>query len=150
VRWHRSVAQGAHTHWTHYGWFTAMSCLCSLAGAAAYSARIPHLYFLFSSRKIETDELIHSSDSVKQLQMNRLLNELREQELRFCGVHYMIFPLELAFGVFAQLLVIRRMQRFALHNSTWQSAFAIAFRLSLATVVLSNVIGVGGNLAAAA
>ncbi len=87
---------------------------------------------------------------MQRQQMNQLMNELRAQELLYCGVHYMIFPFELAFTIVAQLLVILRMQSLALHNSPWQRAFMLAWRLCLAAVVLGNLIGISGNFAAAA
>ena len=83
-------------------------------------------------------------------QANQLMNELRAQELLYCGVHYMTFPFELAFNIVAQLLVILRMQSLALRSSPWLRAFVLAWRLSLAGVVLGNLIGIIGNFVAAA
>jgi len=87
---------------------------------------------------------------VQRQQMNQIMNELRAQELLLCGVHYMMFPFELAFTIVARLLVILRMQSLALHNSPWQRTLMLAWRLCLAAVVLGNLIGISGNFAAAA
>jgi hypothetical protein len=143
ARWRRRGTEDRQGQWSQFGWFTVMSCLGSIAGALAYGSRIGHLYFVFTSREIE---FLPSLSAAQYQQMN----ELRAQEMRYCALHFMIFPFELGFVVIAKLLVIRRMHHFSLHNSPWQRACALSWRLCLLLVVVCNLTGIGGNFAAAA
>ena len=92
ARWRRRVAKNIHGHWPYFGWFTSMSCLGCVAGALAYGARIGQLYFLYTSRRIE---VLPNLTAVEAQGMN----QLRAQELRYCAMHFMIFPFELLFVV---------------------------------------------------
>ena len=125
-----------------YGLFTALSCAGSITGAIAYSARIGHLYGVYAYRDIE----LRGNLSPTQFQQ---VYALRAQELRFCAAHFASHPLESGVVIIAQLLVLHRMQKFALTNSLRERAWLLAARLLLAAVIFGVLVGVVSNIVAA-
>jgi hypothetical protein len=79
----------------------------------------------------------------------QLLNELRADQRRFTAAFYALFPVELAFVSVAYLLVLHRMQSFAVKKSKYARYWVVTGRLFLAVVVLFNLVGICGNIAAA-
>ena len=77
------------------------------------------------------------------------LNELRADQRRFTAAFYALFPIELAFVSVAYILVLHRMQCFALQKSKHPIRWIIAGRIFLGAVVLCNFVGICGNIAAA-
>ncbi len=119
-----------------------MSCIGSITGIVAYAARIGHLHFVYSSRDIE----LRGDLSAAQFEQTYVL---RTQEMRFVAVHFAMHPVESGCAVVAQLLVLHRMQKFAVTSSLRELAWHRAARLLLAIVIFGILIGVVGNIVAA-
>ncbi len=141
VRWRLRNKKGREQDWQHFGWFTGTSCVGSIAGALAYGARIGHLQNVYASRKVELLGNLTSTQSAQ-------VQTLRSYELWFCAAHFIIFPLELGCVVISNLLLLSRMQRFALVNSTRQRFWILCARVFSAAVILCILIGVFGNIGA--
>ena len=126
--------------WPFFGLFTQLAFLGCVAGAFAYGARIGNLSLIYSSRKLE---LLRDA-TVFELQK---MNLQRSGENRWAAAFYLLYPFELSLVVAAQLLVVHRMQR--LSSMMQQPVWVRLRRLFIAAIVLFNVIGIVGNIAAA-
>lgn len=140
--WQRRSEEEQQNGWSLYGWFTGMSFCGSVAGAIAYGCRMRQLdlYYLYSNL-----ETIVSPTSV-QLQH---MAATRALSRRWTAAHFALFPFELAFVVLAKLLVLHRMQRFAVGSASHPQRWRQARRGLLAAVVLLNALGICGNFGAA-
>ena len=84
-----------------YGWFTALACLGSAAGAMAYAARVCHLSLFYTSNSIERL-------TSRTLTQSVLMNQQRGEQRKCAAAYYMMFPFELGFVMLAQLMVLHR------------------------------------------
>jgi hypothetical protein len=142
VRWRKKSAEEKSVEWPAYGWFTALSCLGSIAGAISFGARIGQLHGVYASRKIE---LFGTSTPGEFQEMNRL----RAAELHYCAVHFATVPFEAGFMIIAKLLVLHRMHKFAVINSLRERAWRLASRVFLAVFIVGIAIGVVANITSA-
>ena len=143
-RWRRWSDEEKQNGWKLYGWFSALSCLGSAAGAMAYAARIGNLSLNYTSSKIE---LLAGGATLAQKQ---LMNTQRGDQRRCAAAFYALFPFELGFVVVSKLMVLHRMHRFAVSRSAHARAWFLCGRLFLAIVIAGNVVGVLGNFVSAA
>jgi hypothetical protein len=143
VRWRKSSESERKNEWKLYGWFTATSCLGCISGALAYAPRMCQLTFRYQADSIGRMQN-------RDLSQMQLQNELRADQRRCTAYFYAFFPMELAFVSVAYLLVLHRMQSFAVKKSRHPKRWRAAGQLFLAAVIVLNVVGVCGNIAAAA
>ncbi len=140
--WQRRSQEEQQKGWGLYGWFTGLPFCGSVAGAIAYGCRMRQfdLFYLYSN-----SETIVSPSSVQLQDMHATRAESR----RWTAAHFALFPFELAFVVLAKLLVLHRMQRFAVGSASHPQRWRQARRSLLAVVVLLNALGICGNFGAA-
>jgi len=143
VRWKRWSKEEKQRGWALYGWFTGLSFCGSTAGALAYACRLNNLKTLY----IYFD-LAAPVDPSQAIMQQIMMQTVRAESRRWAAAHYALFPFELGFVVLAKLLVLHRVQHFAVktsHPERWRKA-----RLGLlGAVVLLNTLGVCGNFGAA-
>ena len=143
VRWKRWSEGEKRKEWALYGWFTGLSFCGSTAGALAYACRLYNLKTLY----IYFD-LAAPVDSSQAIMQQIMMQTVRAECRRWAAAHYALIPFELGFVVLAKLLVLHRVQHFAVktsHPERWRKA-----RLGLlGAVVLLNALGVCGNFGAA-
>ena len=134
VRWWRMGVEGRRRVWSMYGWFSALMCGGSVLGAAAWAVWLSVLV-VFYSPSATTIDTMHS-------------------QARFesgLSAFVVIYALEFFCLSVSKLLVLHRMTDFAFSQQTggmtrrWQ----VGGRVVLVAVVAGNVVGLGGNVAAA-
>jgi hypothetical protein len=130
------------------GWFSAFACFGCVAGALAYAARMGNLIHVFTSIKMEATLGISSNSTSQSLLLIEKEYSIRH---RFAATFYILFPFEVAFVVFAKLLVLERMRDFATHGMpASRPLWMWCCRVYVAMVVGANVIGILGNFVSAA
>ena len=141
-RWNKQDNEAKQRDWPEHGWFTSISCIGAFMGAVAYGARIGHLNYNYTTRKIE---FLENRNAVQSQQMN----EWRALELRFLATHFAFIHFELGFVIVAKLQVLHRMQRLAVVDSLSERMWFLAGRLFFAAVIASLLIGAIGNFVGA-
>ena len=124
------------------GWFTALSCIACMTAAASFSARMIHLQYLYSARKL----LVIRVPTVFE---SKQMNHLRGRQRYWAAIFYIALPIQLIFVIIAKLLVLHRMQRFAITDSPSLRCWEIIGRLFLAALLAVNLAGLSGNIIAA-
>jgi len=142
ARWKRWSEEEKQKGWALYGWFTGLSFCGSAAGALAYACRLRQLVPFYIYSKLST---IVGPTQAELQQMQTLRAEAR----RWTAAHHALFPFELNCVVLAQLLVLRRMQHFAMKGSPNPERWRKARRGLLGAVVLLNALGICSNFGAA-
>lgn len=140
-RWHKKDCDAKQRDWPEHGRFTALSCIGACIGALAYGARIGHLHYNYTTRKIE---FLENRSDLQSQQMN----ELRSWELRFLATHFSLIPFELGFVIVAKLQALHRMQRLAVVNSLSERTWSLVMRLFFAAVIAGLLVGAVGNFVA--
>ncbi len=125
-----------------YGWFTAISCIGSAAGALAFAARMVQFAHRYPRQRLE--ELTN-----RTFDDDKRISEFREVELRSTSAFFILFPVEAWFVSVAQLLVLHRMFRFSLSGSRRKRAWRICGRIFFAIVNAAYLSGVLCNVTAA-
>jgi hypothetical protein len=143
ARWRAASEEQRGKDWKLYGFFSAVSCLGCISGILAYAPRMCQLTTRYRADIIGTIP----NRSLSEMQ---LFHELRAQQRRCTAAFYALFPVELAFASVAYVLVLHRMQSFALLKSPHPVLWKLAGRVFLSIVVILNLVGVCGNFAAAA
>jgi hypothetical protein len=142
ARWRKWSAEEKSRGWWLYGWFTALSCLGSTAGALAYVARMGHLYGVYETREI-ANQTLTPQQAIQQATSSRDM-------MRCAAAYHVLFPLELGFVTTANLFVLHRMHRFSTLRSLHQRAWLLSGRLFLAAAIICNSIGFVSNIVSAA
>lgn len=142
ARWRRKSDAQRGKEWKLYGLFTAVSCLGCISGILAYAPRICQLTTRYRA------DIIGKIPN-RSLSEMQLFHELRAQQRRCTAAFYALFPVELAFVTVAYVLVLHRMQSFALLKSNHPARWKLAGRAFMSIVVVLNSVGVCGNIAAA-
>jgi hypothetical protein len=130
--------------WPLYGWFTGVSCLGSVSGAAACVVWMRYCEFLYRSRILESIQ----SPTLAELQLN---SEIRVQRYRFVAAFQILFAVEFTCVTVSELFVLHRMQQFSIMSASVavrQRAWELSGRFFLAAVVVCNVVGVLSNTVA--
>jgi hypothetical protein len=141
ARWRKWSAEEKQLGWRLYGWFTALSCIGSVAGALAYGARIGNIYGIYATRVVEPAD---SNPPPQQL------NQMSREMMRSASAYHALFPLELGLVTTAHVFVLHRMHRFSTIRSPHKLAWLKCSRLLLAASITCNSIGFFSNIAAAA
>ena len=94
ARWRKWPPEEKLLGWQLYGWFTALSCLGSVAGALAYLARIGQLYGIYATRvgNPNSDRNLTPQQNIEQ---RIRINQLSRDMLRCASAYHALFPLEL-------------------------------------------------------
>jgi hypothetical protein len=127
--------------WLLRGWFHGISCIGGIAGVMTYSARIVMLTKFYTTRKM--DLISEPTPSERQL-----LLALRRDSAHAAAVLSIFMPLDLAFVIVAQLLVLHRLQSFAI-DASQRRVWDVAGRVFLAAVILVSIVGFCGNIVSA-
>ncbi len=141
LRWRRWNKEEKRKGWRLYGWFTALSCAGSVAGALAYAARIGFLYGLYVTRNVPKQQT--NAARAASLQLSR-------GSWGSVAAFVAISPFEFGFVTVAQLLVLQRMHRFSTRKSQRQRHWHLSGRIFLGSVIACHAICVFGNIAASA
>jgi hypothetical protein len=121
--------------WELYGWFSGLMCVGSVFGAAAWAAWMQALV---------TDFTGYYGLSPAQRQ------SLFAQSQYWSAAFYVTYGIEFLCLSVAKLLVLHRMQKYAVANEDGLSrSLAVRGRVVMAAVVVGNVVGLCGNVAAA-
>ena len=122
--------------WVLYGWFSGLMCVGSVFGAVTWAAWMQFLVAFFTSA---THGL---SPSQSQL--------LLAQGQYWSAAFYVTYAIEFLCLSVAKLLVLHRMADFAVPKGDGLSRrLAVGGRVVMAAVVVGNVVGLCGNVAAA-
>jgi hypothetical protein len=144
LRWRRWSKEERLQSWRHYGWFTVLCAVGSIAGALAFAARIAQLSQNYPSRRMQMQ--LRNPTLAQQAQ----ISVMRGYEVRFTAYHFVLFPIELGCVIVAKLLVLRRLQLFTLIDSPRKRAWLLAGRAFLAAVITLSLVGFFANVASAA
>ena len=142
VRWKRWSEEEKQRGWSLYGWFTGLSFCGSTAGALAYFCRLRQLELFYNYSKLETI----AGPTQQQLQT---MMSVRAESRRWTAAHYALFPFELGFTVLVKLIVLHRVQHFAVGRSSRPEFWRQARRCFLGVVVLLNALGICSNFGTA-
>jgi hypothetical protein len=142
ARWRKWSAEEKKDSWQLYGWFTASSCLGSVAGMLAFAARTGQFSYRYPRQRLEQRMNITFADSQQ-------VNELRAVEHYFASAFFILFPIELLFVANAQMFLLHRMFQFSLSASSQKHIWHLCGRFFFAIVNAGNIIGICGNIAAA-
>jgi hypothetical protein len=124
--------------WLLYGWFSGLMCVGSVFGAVTWAAWMQTLVALF---------LIYAPDSSVTPAQARPLDA---QAQYWYAAFYLTYAIEFLCLSVAKLLVLDRMADFALAKVDGMSRrLAVGGRVVMAAVVVGNVVGLCGNVAAA-
>ena len=122
--------------WVLYGWFSGLMCVGSVFGAVTWALWMQFLVTAFTSN-------IPSLSSAQAY-------SLSAQSQYWGAAQYVTYAIEFLCLSVAKLLVLHRMADFAVPKSDGLSRrLAVGGRVVMAAVVLGNVVGLCGNVAAA-
>jgi hypothetical protein len=141
ARWKKMTLEAKRHGWLLRGWFHGISCIGGIAGAIMFSARIVLLTKFYTGRKM--DLISEPTPSEKQLVL-----ALRRDSAHAAAVVSIFLPLDLAFVIIAQLLVLHRLQSFAI-DASQRRVWDAAGRVFLAAVILVSIVGFCSNIVSA-
>jgi hypothetical protein len=123
--------------WVLYGWFSGLMCAGSVFGAVTWGAQMQYLVFQF---------IFNASGGGLTPQGQSLL----AQGQYWAAAFYVTYAIEFLCLSVAKLMVLDRMADFALAKVDGMSRrLAVGGRVVMAAVVVGNVAGLCGNVAAA-
>jgi len=126
--------------WLLYGWYSGLMCLGSVFGAVAWGAWMQFLVAVFSMFSTATPGLTLAQ-----------VESLNAQAQYWGAAFYVTYAMEFLCLSVAKLLVLHRMADFAVAKGDGMSRrWAVGGRVVMAVVVMGNVVGLCGNVAAAA
>ena len=124
--------------WVLYGWFSGLMCVGSVFGAVAWAAWMQFLVALYSTYTTSP------TPPMSQLQ------SFNAQSDYWAAAFYVPYAIEFLCLSVAKLLVLHRMADFAVPKGDGLSKrLAVGGRVVMAAVVVGNVVGLCGNVAAA-
>jgi len=136
VRWWRMEEEDRRQVWLLYGWFSGLMCSGSVFGAVTWVARMQFLVAFFNTR---TPDLTPAQQ-----------RSLFAQTQYWGATFYVTYAIEFLCLSVAKLLVLNRMTNFAVAKGDGMSRrLAVGGRVVMAVVVVGNVAGLCGNVAAA-
>lgn len=142
VRWQKWSAEQKKGSWPLYGWFTAISCIGSAAGALAFAARVSQFAYRYPRQKSE--QLTN-----RTFEDDKRVSDFRDFELRSSSAFFILFPIEAWFVTVAQLLMLHRIFRFSLSGSRQKRAWGMCGRIFFTIVNAVYLSGVLCNVTAA-
>jgi hypothetical protein len=125
-----------------YGWFTAISCIGSAAGALAFAARVAQFAYRYPRQRAE--QLTN-----RTFEDDKRVSDFRDFELRSSSAFFILFSIEAWFVTVAQLLMLHRIFRFSLSGSRQKRAWGMCGRIFFAIVNAVYLSGVLCNVTAA-
>ena len=127
--------------WVLYGWFSGLMCVGSVFGAVTWAAWMQYLVVSFTIYKI-----VDTPGGTVDAQVV----SLNAQGQYWAAAFYVTYAIEFLCLSVAKLLVLHRMADFAVPKSDGLSRrLAVGGRVVMAAVVVGNVVGLCGNVAAA-
>ncbi len=142
LRWKKWSAEQKKGSWPMYGWFTAISCIGSAAGALAFAARVAQFAYRYPRQRLE--QLTN-----RTIEDDKWVSGFREFEIRSTSAFFILFPIEAWFTTVAQLLMLYRIFRFSLSGSRRKRAWWMCSRIFFAVVNAVHLSGVLCNITAA-
>ncbi len=137
ARWRKWSLEETNNGWRLYGFFTALSFTGSVSGVLAYLSRFGLLYYTYLTRTSPPQQ--NRDQFVEFLQTSRLV-------MLTNAAYHVMNPLEFAFVSVAKLLVLHRLQRFAITKSARKRQWLIAGRAILGVVITGHAVGFAGNI----
>ncbi len=140
ARWWRLDSRRKRQVWRLYGWFTGLMCFGSCLGAVAWVANMQQLCTYYSALNAA------SSRSLTRAQIRTAFAEGN----RWLSAYDVMYPIEFLCLSAAKLMVLDRMFDLAseILDGTPRVVTAAGVFV-MGTVLVGNVIGLGGNIAAA-
>jgi hypothetical protein len=137
LRWWRMEEEHRQRVWVLYGWFSGLMCVGSVFGAVTWAAWMQALMRNFT---------VSSTPALSPAQAYSLLAQAQYWGAEF----YLTYAIEFLCLSVAKLLVLHRMADFAVSEGNRLSRrLAVGGRVVMAAVVVGNVVGLCGNVAAA-
>lgn len=137
-RWRRINQENRQQLWRLYGYFTAITCFGSCAGAASWAANNQLLAMYFA----RIDSGVKNSDTY----------HMHAIEKRWSAAFYFLYPLEILSLCAAKLMILNRLFAFAIPEVDSQLR-RLCMKLAmilLCVVTAGNFVGFCANIAAAA
>ena len=128
--------EGRRRVWRLYGWFNGLMLCGSMFGAVAWGANMQSLVLNFNT-------LNNPSSIPTRAQYFLSFAQIR----RWIAVFSVTYAMEFLCLSVAKLMVLDRMKDFA--EDGMSRRWVVGGRVVLAAVVAGNVVGLGGNVAAA-
>jgi hypothetical protein len=140
LRWLRMDVQGRQWAWWLYGWFSGLMLCGSCCGAVAWGARMQGLVLLFSL----------SNRSYLSTLTGAQYYLLAAQERHWTAAFYITYAIAFLCLSVAKLMALDQMMNFAVSKARdMPRRWVVWGRVVMAGVVVGNVVGLGGNVAAA-
>jgi hypothetical protein len=139
LRWRRMRGEGRRGEWELYGWFSGLMLCGSCFGAVAWAAEMHAIVLTFNVYN-------NSSSTLTKAQALSIL----AQAYRWAAAFVVAYATEFLCLCAAKLMVLDRMMEFAVRKGqgVWRR-WVVGGRVVMAAVVAGNVVGLGGNVAAA-
>jgi len=134
LRWWRMDGEGRRRVWRLYGWFSGLMLCGSMFGAVAWVAGMQVLVLNLNNISYNWSSKVQYLSTFAQLH-------------RWAAVFFITYAMEFLCLSVAKLMVLDRMSDFAADAMTRR--WVVGGRAVLAAVVAANVVGLGGNVAAA-
>jgi hypothetical protein len=139
VRWRRMDAEGRRGVWRLYGWFSGLMLCGSCFGAVAWGAAMQILALSFNANN-------NPSSTLTKAQYWSIFAQI----YRWLAAFAVLYAIEFLCLSAAKLMVLDRMMEFVVpRREGMPRRWVIGGRVVMAAVVAGNVVGLGGNVAAA-
>jgi len=135
-RWWRMDGEGRRRVWRLYGWFSGLMLCGSMFGAVAWGANMQSLVLNFNTQN-------NPSSTLTKAQLFLSYAQIR----RWIAAFSVMYALEFLCLSLAKLMVLDRMRDFVAEGMSRR--WVVGGWVVLAAVVAGNVVGLGGNIAAA-
>jgi hypothetical protein len=137
-RWRRMIGKGRRGEWGLYGWFSGLMLCGSCFGAVAWGTWMQCIVFSFM--------VYDPSSTLTNAQKSSLFAQL----FSWLAAFMIMYAMEFLCLSAAKLMVLDRMMDFAMPKGEGVSRrWFVVGRVVMAAVVAGNVVGLGGNVAAA-
>jgi len=136
-RWWRMDGEGRRRVWRLYGWFSGLMLCGSMFGAVAWGANMQNLVLDFNTQN-------NPSSILTRAQIFSSAAQIR----RWIAVFSVMYAMEFFCLSVAKLMVLDRMTDVPQADGL-SRRWVVGGRVVLAAVVAGNVVGLGGNVAAA-
>jgi len=137
LRWWRMDGEGRRRVWRLYGWFSGLMLCGSMFGAVAWGANMQVLVLNFNT-------LNNPSSTLTRAQFFSSFPQIR----RWIAVFSVTYAMEFLCLSVAKLMVLDRMTDVRQADGL-SRRWVVGGRVVLAAVIAGNVLGLGGNVAAA-
>ena len=136
-RWRRMDGEGRRRVWLLYGWFSGLMLCGSCCGAVAWGVWMKCIVFSFM--------VYDPSSTLTNAQKASLFAQL----FSWLAAFMIMYAMEFLCLSAAKLMVLDRMMDFAMPKGEGMSRRWVVGGVVMAAVVAGNVVGLGGNVAAA-